>query len=99
MALRHEMTDSVVGEDETCYFLKLKKPEISLVNERIGKKFTVSYSKDTLPCFVEWKSMASGDYALGLEPCSTELDDRFAYKTIGAGEKITFSVSLSVDRV
>lgn len=99
VALRRNMTDSVVGEEETCYFLKLKKPEISLVNEKIGKKFTVSYSKDTLPCFVEWKSMASGDYALGLEPCTTELDDRFTYRTIDAGEKISFTVSLSVDRI
>ncbi len=99
MATRRVMTDSVAGEEETCYFLKLKKPEISLVNEKIGKRFTVSYSKDTLPCFVEWKSMASGDYALGLEPCTTELDDRFAYKTIQAGEKIAFSVALTVERI
>ena len=99
MATRRVMTDSVAGEEETCYFLKLKKPEISLVNEKIGKRFTVSYSKDTLPCFVEWKSMASGDYALGLEPCTTELDDRFTYKTIQAGEKIAFSVALTVERI
>ncbi|MBQ1244360.1 MAG: aldose 1-epimerase family protein, partial [Clostridia bacterium] len=68
--------------EEFCYFVRLRKPEVSLVNERIGKTFTVSYSNDTLPHFVEWKSMVSGDYALGLEPCTTELDDRFAYKTV-----------------
>ncbi len=99
MADRHRMTDAVAGQEETCYFLKLKKPEVSLVNEKIGKKFTVSYSPDTLPSFVEWKSMASGDYALGLEPCTTELDDRFTYRRIDAGERISFRVSLTVSEL
>ena len=96
-ATMYEMSASIPNQEETCYFLKLKKPEITLVNEKIGKKFTVSYSGDTLPHFVEWKSMASGDYALGLEPATTELDDRFAYKTIKAQEEIVFSLKLSME--
>ena len=56
------------------------------------------YSGDTLPCFVEWKSMASGDYALGLEPCTTELDNRFAYKTIEVGEEIKFFVKILITK-
>ena len=95
-ATMYAMSGAVPNQDETCYFLKLNKPEISLVNETIGKKFTVSYSGDTLPHFVEWKSMASGDYALVLEPCTTELDDLFAYKTIEVGEKIKFFVNISI---
>ena len=92
------MSASVPNQEETCYFLTLKKPEITLINEKIGKKFTVSYSDDTLPHFVEWKSMASGDYALGLEPCTTELDDKFAYKTIRSKESMAFMVILSVTK-
>ncbi len=95
-ATMYEMSASLDNQEETCYFLKLKKPEISLVNEKLGKKFTVSYSGDTLPSFVEWKSMASGDYALGLEPCTTELDDKFAYKKVKAGEKVEFKVKITV---
>ena len=95
-ATMYEMNASTPNQEETCYFLNLKKPEITLVNEKNGKEFTVSYSGDTLPCFVEWKSMASGDYALGLEPCTTELDNRFAYKTIEVGEKIKFFVYISI---
>ena len=94
----YAMNDAVPNQEETCYFLKLSKPEIALVNEKIGKKFTVSYSGDTLTHFVEWKSMASGDYALGLEPCTTELDDRFAYKTIEVGEEIKFFVKISITK-
>ena len=67
----YNMSGSIAGQEETCYFLTLERPEISLVNEKLGKELTVSYSADTLPHFVEWKSMASGDYALGFEPCTT----------------------------
>ena len=94
----YEMNASTPNQEETCYFLNLKKPEITLVNGKIGKEFTVSYSGDTLPCFVEWKSMASGDYALGLEPCTTELDNRFAYKTIELGEEIKFFVKILITK-
>ena len=97
-ATMYAMNDAVPNQEEACYFLKLSKPEIALVNEKIGKKFTVSYSGDTLPHFVEWKSMASGDYALGLEPCTTELDDRFAYKTIEVGEEIKFFVKILITK-
>ena len=97
-ATMYEMNASTPNQEETCYFLNLKKPEITLVNEKNGKEFTVSYSGDTLPCFVEWKSMASGDYALGLEPCTTELDDRFAYKTIEVGEEIKFFVKILITK-
>ena len=62
----------------------------------MGKTFTVQYSQETLPWFLEWKSMASGDYALGLEPATTELDDRFTYKQIQPKEKISFKLEFSV---
>ena len=70
-----------------------------LKNEKIGKKFTVSYSGDTLTHFVEWKSMASGDYALGLEPTTTQLDGGFRFLTLGAGEEKHFSLKLSMENV
>ena len=94
-----EMSDAIAGEEECCYFLDLARPEISLENSKNKKKFTLSYSADTLPNFVEWKSMASGDYALGLEPCTTKLDDYFEYNTIKPDEKIKFSLSISVNKL
>ncbi|MBQ9760523.1 MAG: DUF4432 family protein, partial [Clostridia bacterium] len=95
---RYDVSAAVPNQEETCYFLTLKKPEISLVNAKNGKKLTVSYSGDTLPHFIEWKSMASGDYALGFEPCTTELDDRFAYKALKAQEQISFAVAITVEK-
>ena len=98
-ATRYEMSTPIPNQEETCYFLKMHKPEVSLVNEKVGKKLTVSYSGETLPHFVEWKSMASGDYALGLEPCTTELDDRFQYRTLNANSEKKFAVTITIDRI
>ena len=81
---------------EMCYFHKLNKPEISLCNFSLKKRFTIKYSDNTLPYLVEWKSPASGDYVIGLEPCTTWLDDKFTYSTIKSGEEIKNSIVLSV---
>ena len=95
-SLAYTIGEPIPNQEETCYFLTLKTPEISLVNGKIGKVLTVSYSADTLPHFLEWKSMASGDYALGLEPCTTELDEKFAYRTIKPDEKKVFMVNIAI---
>ena len=85
--------------EECCYYVKMNKPEVSLINDKIGKKFTLKYSKDTLPCFVEWRSMVSGDYALGFEPSTTELDGFFKNKNIKSQEQIKFSIEIKVERI
>lgn len=95
----YEIEAPEAGKEETCYFLRLRTPEISLTNEKIGKKCTLSYSHDTLPEFTEWKSMASGDYALGLEPCSTVLDEAFTYTKIAPSETKKFFICLTVEKI
>lgn len=95
-AQRSIITAPVPEEEETCYFLRLKEPCVSLENKKIQKRFSLAYSGDTLPEFVQWKSMASGDYALGLEPCTTKLDDGFHYSKIAPNEEISFRLRLSV---
>lgn len=87
------------GYEETCHYLLPKTPAVTLVNEKIGKKFTVSYSDDTLPMFLVWRNMTSGDYAVGLEPTTTKLDDLFSYSRIHAGETIKFDVELSIEEL
>ena len=93
---RRAIGAAVANQEEMCYFLRLKTPSVSLRNPKINKMFTLKWSQETLPCFVEWKSTAAGDYALGLEPCTTELDDGFAYRRIAAGETICFSLQMRV---
>lgn len=85
--------------EETCYYLGLSSPKLALVNRRLGKRLTLEYSGDTLPVFIEWKSMASGEYALGLEPSMSKLDDDYRACTIESGEAVRFSLRLSVTRL
>ena len=37
---------------------------------------TLSWSGDTLPILSQWRSMASGDYVLGLEPTNSYIRGR-----------------------
>ena len=90
----YEVSAPIDNEEESCYFLELATPEVSLINERAGKCFMLAYSRDTLPEFVLWKSPASGDYALGLEPATTKLDSAFSYRTIRRGESVRFALHL-----
>lgn len=96
VASRTKMTAPVAGQEEMCYFLKMKEPKISFTNEKIGKTLTLEWSGDTLPHFVQWKSMASGDYALGLEPCTTELDEKFGFCVIKPNEAKQFRVKIGL---
>lgn len=83
---------------ECCYFLDLPDGRISYKNTATRTHFTLTYSKETLPKFILWKSMACGDYALGLEPSTTELDGGFSFATIKPGEEKQFFLSMSVER-
>ena len=98
-AERSLMSDAIPNLPERCFFLQLREPRAALINDRIGKAFRLSYSGDTLPNFLEWKSMAAGDYALGLEPCSTPLDKNFTRKKIAPGESVRFFVDLGVEEI
>lgn len=90
------MQKSIPLEEECCYFIKVNKPEVSVVNPLLNKTLTLKYSNDTLPEFIEWKSMASGDYALGLEPATSTLDGDFKYKTIAPNQNIDFKLELTI---
>ena len=96
---RAEMGAPVVDAEESCFYLKLAKPEISLENPKNGKRFTLTYSGDTLPAFVQWKNEAAGLYVTGFEPSTTELGDGFGYRTILPGESIAFAIEMTVSRL
>ncbi len=94
---RSIFTAEVPNEEERCYFIKHKTPCVTVTNEKLEKKFTLNYSQETLPCFVQWCSAASGDYALGLEPCTTFLDDRFKLSVIKKNAEVQFKTMLRVE--
>ena len=79
--------------------MEMSEGYAAYTNPTLGKRFTLTYSRQTLGEFIVWKSMASGDYALGLEPTTTKLDGGFRFLTLGAGEEKHFSLKLSMENV
>lgn len=83
-------------EPEVCYYLEPADKTVYYFNPKSGRKFTLIYG-DGLDKFILWKSNASGDYALGLEPSTTLLDGDFAYKRIAAHSEIVFGLTFKIE--
>lgn len=97
ISLRNIITEPKNNQQEMCYYIKHKTPSVSVLNEKIKKKFTLKYSNNTLPCFLEWKSMTSGDYALGLEPCTCFIEKNLKYNVIESQQKIDFDLQFKIE--
>lgn len=82
--------------EEFCYFHRTADGVMSLVNRKLGLKLTVKSSHRK---FVEWKSRASGDFVVGLEPCSSWLDGELKYSVLKPGAKAISRLTLRVDRI
>jgi len=99
---KHEMTTMLEVEspkddiEETCYFHQPADGTMAVVNRKLGKKFTV---KSSLKKFVHWKSRASGDYAIGLEPATSWLDDGFRYAVLKPGKSVTHRLVLKTENI
>ena len=64
-----EFDAPIPGEEERVFFQKMKDDfSAELQNKELGVSMHISWSGDTLPVLSQWRSMASGDYVLGLEP-------------------------------
>lgn len=87
------------NEEESCYFLENSADFVTLINRKLGNKITLSYSRDTLPALVQWNAPASQDYALGIEPASSFLDNLFEYKKILPGNEIPFCIQLKFENI
>ena len=56
----HELAEDREGNTFAC-----------LINERLQLGLRIRFSRKYLPYFVQWKSLASGDYVMGLEPTNS----------------------------
>ena len=91
-----EMDNPKTDETEECFYHKVSKGIVKVINDKLKKQVIIRYDEQKLPCLVEWKSMVSGDYALGIEPSTTSLDSKFFYNTIKAQEQINFDISIEI---
>ena len=60
---------------------------VLIKNEKLGFGSYIKYKTDTLDCLIQWKSMKSGDYALGIEPANCKVGGRAAELATSAGLK------------
>ena len=92
----------VDSEEERVFFQKMRKEFWArLENPELGVKMTISWSGETLPILSQWRSMASGDYVLGLEPTNCYIMGRHDERENGtlpvlkAWESITNTVKIN----
>lgn len=57
-------------------------------NEKCGFGTYITYKKDTLDRLIQWKSMKTGDYVLGIEPANCYVSGRAAEQASGSGLKM-----------
>jgi len=78
----HTFDVPIPGEEERVFFHENMERWVRLVNPELGARMTMTWS-ETLPILAHWRSMASGDYALGLEPTNTYIMGRKAERENG----------------
>lgn len=78
---------------ENVYYHELSKGHVELTNPDLDIKVTMDYSLDDFPYTIEWKSMRSGDYALGIEPSISRFD-RYTPRKIGPQEEKSYKIEI-----
>lgn len=61
----HDLCETPAGNGVVC-----------VLNHRLGLGLRLEFTRKNLPYFMEWKSTASGDYVLGLEPSNSSVYGR-----------------------
>ena len=89
------------SEEERVFFQKMEREFwAKLENPELGVNMTIFWSGDTLPILSQWRSMASGDYVLGLEPTNCYIAGRHDERENGtlpvlkAWESITNTIKI-----
>ena len=88
------ITAPVDGGEEHVYYHTLSKGCVRLTNREKEIAVEMCYNVEDFPVTLEWKSMISGDYALGIEPSLTRFD-KFSMRTLQPSERKTYQIKFS----
>lgn len=87
------ITAPVDGGDEHVYYHTLKEGKVRLTNPALGITAQMEYDLQDFPITLEWKSMISGDYALGIEPSLSRFDT-FKMRSLQPKEKKNYIIKI-----
>ena len=97
-----EFDQPIDSEEERVFFQKMQEEFwAKLTNPDLGVRMTISWSGETLPILTQWRSMASGDYVLGLEPTNCYISGRHEERENGtlpvlkAWDSVTNTVTIN----
>lgn len=87
------MGEPVDGETEYVYLHQLAEDEnkrsfAALVNDRLGFGIRLDFDRTVQPYFMEWMSVRSGDYVIGLEPSNSSVYGRKYHEAEGTMHRI-----------
>ncbi len=94
LAEADRITAPVDGGDEDVYYHEMREGRVKLFNPELDVCVELEYSTDDFPYTLEWKSMISGDYALGIEPASTRFDS-FKMNTLSPLEEKNYTINVN----
>ena len=87
------ITAPIDGGDEDVYYHTLSEGKVRLTNPDLGIAVQMEYDTEKFPVTLEWKSMISGDYALGIEPSLSRFDD-FKMQPLKAQGKKNYQIKI-----
>ena len=88
------ITAPIDDGDEHVYYHTLKEGKVCLENPDKNISIEMLYDTKDFPVTLEWKSMISGDYALGIEPALTRFDD-FKTQVLKAQATKTYKIKIN----
>lgn len=90
---QYKITAPIDGGEEECFYNYSKDGIIELINKELKTGVKIKYDTKEFPLFIEWKSMVSGDYALGIEPATSRFDD-FKLVYLAPDKKKTYNLEI-----
>lgn len=70
--------------EEQCYFHTMpENPVVSIYNPNIKTELKMTYNREELDCFTQWKMLGENEYVMGLEPGNAYPDGRVAMREQG----------------
>ena len=101
----HVIEEPEDSREEQCYYHvgheKNEQCFAMIHNERLGIAVAVKYKEEQCPILCQWKSMQSGDYALGLEPTTSGIKGRKSIREEGKLIELepmeTYAIDLEFD--